>query len=120
MVGVVIKGNPLLLPRRVVFYGGVIVECSGAATRSSDINVPGVINGNAYRFIVAIAGSIVAGNPRFIYATGRKMRCALGGEWLRTRCGEQRDKDSGEEDEHSKRNAEVQESRLSSVFLFHR
>ena len=33
--------------------------------------------------------------------------------------GEQRDNDSGEEDEQSKQNAEIQESRLSSVFLFH-
>ena len=33
--------------------------------------------------------------------------------------GEQRENDSGEEDEHSKRNAETQESGLSSLFLFH-
>ena len=61
------------------------------------------------------------------------MRCALVGERLRTRCGEQRDEDSGEEDEYSKRNAEIQEpafaeatagatrgAGLSSVFRFHR
>ena len=78
MGGLVIKGHPLLLPGRVVFYGGVIVQCSEAATRSCDINIPGVINGNTYGFVVAIAGSVVAGNPCFIYIAIRSDWARLG------------------------------------------